>query len=374
MQKINEINVYGNIQEHEIYQSVEQFSEFINEAPYIKKAALMPDCHLGYSVPIGAVFASEGYIFPAAVGYDIGCGVCGICTTFNINDVQNKSEEIFEEIYNAIPSGTAKFQKQIIPSSLNENILTPEAQIIFHKRAGFKNLGTLGSGNHFIEIGYDINYKVWIIIHSGSRGVGHGIASHYMKVASNSIKAKEGHYPLSVHSVIGKRYINDMEFCLKFALENRLIMAREAIKVMQMFISGERDYDIPLINRNHNHCTYNNGLYIHRKGATHAEEGMTGIIPGNMKDGSFIVQGLGNPDSLYSSSHGAGRILSRSKAKMNLNLDEFKTDMQGIKAKVTDSTLDESPKAYKNIFDVMKNQKDLVEIKNIVIPIINIKA
>ena len=194
-----------------------------------------------------------------------------------------------------------------------------------------------------------------------------------MKLASKSNKAREGHYPLHVDSNEGKDYIMDLNFCLEFALENRKSMVKRAIEVIKKTCLGDIIED-SLINRNHNHAQFKDGLWIHRKGATHAEYGMMGVIPGNMRDGSFIVKGKGNPDSLCSSSHGAGRVLSRKEAKATLTLDVFEDTMSHIKAKVTEGTLDESPHAYKNIFDVMELQKDLVEVITLVKPLINIKA
>ena len=208
---------------------------------------------------------------------------------------------------------------------------------------------------------------MWIIIHSGSRGIGHGVASYYMGMD----------YSLDVKSSVGKDYIKDMEFCLEFALENRLRMVDDILgiiinstnKPIQTLI-----HKFKLINRNHNHAELKDGLWIHRKGATHAEEGMMGVIPANMKDGSFIIRGKGNPDSLCSSSHGAGRVLSRNQAKKKLNLDHFSEMMAGIKAKIGKSTLDECPSAYKDIYQVMENQSDLVDIVSHIKPIINIKG
>jgi len=194
-----------------------------------------------------------------------------------------------------------------------------------------------------------------------------------MKIASNSDKAKEGAYGMDVNSQNGKDYITDMNFCCEYAIENRRQILLKVEKVISNHCSGKMFYD-SIINRNHNHAELKDGLWIHRKGATHAEDGMMGVIPGNMRDGSFIVRGKGNPDSLYSSSHGAGRVMSRSKAKENISMDDFKESMDGIVAKVTNGTLDESAFAYKDIFEVMDNQKELVDVVHHVKPIINIKG
>ena len=197
----------------------------------------------------------------------------------------------------------------------------------------------------------------------------------YRRVRARLKTNMEGHYGFDVNSLEGKRYINDLTVALDYALENRKLMLDIVNKSVNHTLKSDKKLDWnSLINRNHNHAELKDGLWIHRKGATHAEEGMLGIIPGNMKDGSFIVEGSGNPDSLCSSSHGAGRVLSRKKAKNTLKLDDFKSTMGDVTANISKHTLDESPMAYKNIFEVMHNQQDLVEIITHVKPIVNIKG
>lgn len=352
----------------------------------VVRGALMPDAHAGYALPIGAAVATEGVIFPSWVGYDIGCGMCALPTTFGRAAIETNKKAIFDQIYRDVPTGFSHNKKDAdwsyegpVSEFVKKEIMAPGAP--------WKQLGTLGGGNHFIEIGYDENDVVWIIIHSGSRNVGHKIATHYMKLASGDGKAREGHYGLRVDSPEGQNYINDLAFGLKFALDNRIKMLsriESAIWHVANCHSGAGRYS-GLINRNHNHAELRmmphsgptrdlRPVWIHRKGATQAEQGMMGVIPGNMRDGSFIVRGKGNPDSLFSSSHGAGRVLSRSKARETLSMNEFKTAMTGIQAKVVDATLDESPMAYKDIFEVMLMQSELVEVLHHVKPIINIKG
>jgi tRNA-splicing ligase RtcB len=243
----------------------------------------------------------------------------------------------------------------------------------FEKRKGFRGIGTLGGGNHFIEIGKDETNKVWIIIHSGSRGVGHGIATEYVRLADPEGKVRDGHYGFRVDSDNGQAYINDLNWALEYALINRQQMLISVLDAMAFYCDGHGEWD-HLINRNHNHAEEKDGLWIHRKGATHAEDGMMGVIPGNMRDGSFIVRGKGNPDSLYSSSHGAGRVMGRKQAERELNVEDFKATMQGVTALVDESTLDESPLAYKDIFEVMRLQADLVDTIHHVTPLINVKG
>lgn len=394
--------------EHLDASALEQF-ESAMEQEFSIKGALMPDAHTGYSLPIGGVVATDGVIIPAWVGYDIGCGMCALPTSFSADAVRENSKAIFNEIYERVPVG---FNVNQHPTDchLNPDDLTELGRKAFNTRKGFRAIGSLGGGNHFIEIGKDETGRVWVIIHSGSRGVGHGIAAAYMTIASSDpttmeaefdatheamllhnpdqyeahkaryiekkmgkLRPKEGHYGLRTDSDEGRAYINDMTWSLEFALANRKEMMARIVAAIAAHCEGAAEWDL-LINRNHNHAEERDGLWIHRKGATHAEKGMMGVIPGNMRDGSFIVCGKGNPDSLYSSSHGAGRLLGRKQAKRELDTDDFKAAMQGITARVGDSTLDESPMAYKNIFEVMRLQADLVDTIHHVTPMVNVKG
>ena len=352
--------------------AIDQFVEAM-EQPYVVQGALMPDVHQGYSLPIGAVVACEGVVVPAYVGFDIGCGMCAVPTNFSLEGVRSHSKEIFDLVYKMVPVGTNRNAK----NAVTELEKVPHTDVVANliKEGGLNEVGSLGSGNHFIEIGHDETDRVWIVIHSGSRHVGHSVASHYMKIASGTDKAKEGHYGLSTASHAGDDYIMDLKFCLEFALANRLEMIKRVGTAIGEFTEGEIHQEW-LINRNHNHAEEKDGRWIHRKGATHAESGMMGVIPGCMRDGSFIVIGKGNPDSLYSSSHGAGRIMGRGAAKRTLDMEVFKAEMaaKGICAKVEESTLDESAGAYKRIFEVMALQSDLVEVVHHIKPVINIKS
>lgn len=350
--------------------ALDQFYSAMKQ-PFSVKGALMPDVHAGYSLPIGAVVATEGTVVPAWVGYDIGCGMCAVPTTYMREGIEANAPAIFKAIYKGLPVG---FNHHKADQEWNhERIKRTAVMDAIFNRNGLKQVGTLGGGNHFIELGYDQDDMVWIIVHSGSRGIGHSTATHYMKKASGDGKAREGHFGFSVNSQDGKDYITDLNFCLEFALENRRQILVNVWKAINPILKGQLDWGA-MINRNHNHAELKDGLWIHRKGATHAEEGMLGVVPGNMRDGSFIVRGRGNADSLCSSSHGAGRVMGRAEAKRRLDLGIFKEQMEGITANVTDATLDESPRAYKDIFEVMAQQKELVEVLYHVKPIINIKG
>jgi len=350
--------------------ALEQFYSAM-EQDFVVRGALMPDAHMGYSLPIGAVVATDGAVVPAWVGYDIGCGMCAVPTSFALADVEANGEAIFRSIYRGVPVG---FNHNKVDAHWDHaHLPRTEAMAAIFNKNGLRQIGTLGGGNHFIEIGSDESGRVCVIIHSGSRGIGHAAAKHYMKLASGTDKAKEGHYGFSVDSAEGRDYITDLNFCLAFALENRHEIIRRVLREVQHFCPGEADWP-ELINRNHNHAEEKDGMWIHRKGATHAEEGMMGVIPGNMRDGSFVVEGKGNPEALWSSSHGAGRVLGRKAAKGSLKVEDFEEAMRGVVAKVDAQTLDESPFAYKDIFEVMKQQDDLVKVRHRVVPIINVKG
>lgn len=388
------MKIYAEVLEES---AMEQFKEAMAQH-YVVDGALMPDAHTGYSLPIGAVVATKDHIVPSWVGYDIGCGMCAM--KLDLKDFDK--EKLFEDIYKHIPVGRVQFEtKQDVPEATSE-LITKGLE-----KKGHYQLGTLGGGNHFLEVGVGNDGNTWIVIHSGSRNLGHFVAEHYMKLAkvknfdSTAIEeafyigkevfkeknpeaydkalekhiekelsglSDEGHYAFHAESDEGQAYLSDMAYCLNYALENRKAMV---MKVKELLGNPE---ELMFINKNHNHAEYRDGLYFHRKGATQADEGMLGVIPGNMRDGSFVVMGKGNKDSLYSSSHGAGRVLSRKKAQATLDMETFRESMTEVVAKVDTDTLDESPLAYKNIFEVMALQKDLVEVLDHIRPLVNIKG
>lgn len=355
--------------------------QFVNVMglPDVVQGALMADAHSGYVLPIGGVVATKDTIYPAFVGYDIGCGVCSVPTSLTKDQVWEKAAEIRDAIYGRIPVGfgqnTGKGQQQaaVLLSRIGKD---HTGVINKYFQNACSGLGTLGGGNHFIELGYDETDRVWITIHSGSRSLGHAVGSHYMKAAAPEDNGQyEDTYPLDTRSELGRDYIKDLDYCLAYALLSRHTMLRTVEAILSEMFSPLTILWDELINRNHNHAEMKGDLWIHRKGATHAELGMMGVIPGNMRDGCFVVRGKGNPASLYSSSHGAGRIMSRAKAKQATNLEglaEMMKDVPG--ASVREGVIDESPIAYKNIFEVMELQKDLVDVVHHLKPIVNVKG
>jgi len=338
--------------------------------------AVMPDCHTGYSLPIGGVALLDSVISPAYVGYDIGCGMCFVLTGIKASEFFKRSKrkiQMFESIYDIIPVGFNSRDKSLdykkFPNASGWQELADKVNDKLYIQ-----LGTLGGGNHFIEIGENIEGYVTITVHSGSRNIGHSIASYYMKL-SNIVDV---HFPkgfLDLKSECGQQYLQDMNFALDYALENRKIMMENVLKLFGYNNKEINELIRNMVNENHNHAIVDKNEVLHRKGATPAEIGQIGIIPGSMKTGVYVTEGLGNPHYLCSASHGAGRKMSRKQAKEKVTMERFKSQMDGIVAKVTHETKDEAPDAYKDLHNVIKEQEGIV-IKTIdyAKPLINVKG
>ncbi len=365
-------------------ETLQQFKECYSQE-FVTSAALMPDAHKGYAAPIGAVLLTKGYIVPAWVGFDIGCGMIAIRIKGKdiFKKIQDNREEIYNKVSSKVPMGVGEYQKEKnVTEKTREEFKKllkkfeqgPHDKNILNllKSTSLKHLGTLGGGNHFIEIGY-YKKEIWLIIHSGSRGIGYKVAKRYMISASNSKTDYEKTFPLDVNSQLGKEYLNILEFGLDYALLNRLEMSYKVIEVLEEVLKEKLKTEL-WVNKNHNHAIYERGYYIHRKGATPAKKGERGIIPGNMRDGSFLVIGLGNSKFLNSSTHGAGRALSRRQAKEKISMESFEKSMEGIKGTISMKTLDEAPMAYKDIDKIMKAQEKSVRIIKHILPIINWKG
>ncbi len=365
-------------------ESLQQFKECYSK-DFVTEAALMPDAHKGYAAPIGAVLITKDYVVPAWVGFDIGCGLIAVRVKGEdvLEKAKNNIEKIYSKVMRLIPMGVGNINKG---KYLTEKTKKEFKRLIDKFEKGEhdrevlryledvapKHLGTLGGGNHFIELGSH-KKELWMIIHSGSRGIGHRIAKRYMIKASQSEKDYEKTFPLDVKSQLGKEYLNILDFGLEFALLNRLEMSYKVLEALEDAL-GEKLKAELWVNKNHNHAILEKGKYIHRKGATPAEKGERGIIPGNMRDGCFLVEGLGNPKFLNSSSHGAGRILSRKKARQEITIDEFKESMKGIRGTISMKTLDEAPMAYKDINKIMKAQEKSIRMIKYIKPFINWKG
>jgi len=364
-------------------ETLQQFRDCYSK-DFVVSAALMPDAHKGYVAPIGAVLKTKDYIVPAWVGYDIGCGMTAIKIKGKkyLKLIENKKNEIFEEVKKNIPMGLGEINKperitkkgkEKYEELVNDFQKGPyNKQVLNFLKSGKaeRYIGSLGNGNHFISLNKDDSGNIWIIVHSGSRGVGHWVAKMYMKKSAGKRKKFEETYPLKVDSEIGKEYLNLLDFGLKFALLNRMEMVRKTISSIEKILDKKLKWTL-WANKNHNHPIKEGDFWVHRKGATPAKKGERGIIPANMKEGSFLVKGKGNEKFLKSSSHGAGRKLSRKEAKEKISVEELKKEMEGIVADIDSSVVDESPRAYKNIYDVLNAQKESVKIIKHLTPIIN---
>jgi tRNA-splicing ligase RtcB len=339
-----------------------------------KHVAIMPDSHCGYGMPIGGVLATEGVIIPNAVGVDIGCGMSAM--RLDLTDIsRDLLKGVMGEIRNKIPVGfehRKESNSQLMPDISSE--LSLKGKIIEQQYASAcKQLGTLGGGNHFIEIQKGSDGFIWVMIHSGSRNLGKQVCDYYNGLAEclnerwhTSVPIKQELAFLPMESAEAKAYKLEMDYCLAFSTANRDLMMRD---ITEIFFSIMGATPKETINIQHNYAQWENhfgkNVIIHRKGATSAREGEIGIIPGSQGTKSYIVKGKGNPDSFMSCSHGAGRKMGRKQAERELNLEEEvrKLDEQGILHAIRGKKdLDEASGAYKDIDMVMRNQMDLVDI------------
>ena len=358
--------------------------------------ALSPDGHVGYGMPIGGVLATRQVIIPNAVGVDIGCGMCAVKTSLTELDTETL-KKIMGEIRKVVPVGFNKHQEEqdrgLMPD--NGSILDNTPIVLQEYNNALKSLGTLGGGNHFIEIQKGSDGHIWIMIHSGSRNLGKQVADHYNKVAKDlnekwhsSIPKKYDLAFLPLDSEEGQAYIREMNYCVDFALANRKLMMERVKNIFSKVLEVSTDLNCdddetwkeyskrvdwllfkPMINIAHNYAKLENhfgqNVMVHRKGATLASKKTIGIIPGSQGTKSYIVKGLGNPESFNSCSHGAGRKMGRKESQRTLNLEEevSKLNKLGvIHAIRNEKDLDEAPGSYKYIDEVMSNQKDLVKV------------
>jgi len=364
--------------------ALEQAKNLANLPFAFKHVAIMPDSHQGYGMPIGGVLATKGVVIPNAVGVDIGCGMCAVKTSLTNIDTETL-KKIMGEIRKAIPVGFNKHSKMqdggLMPSfglDISYEIINKEYE------NARKSLGTLGGGNHFIEIQKGDDGHIWIMIHSGSRNLGFKVAKHYNDLAKKlnekwhtTVPKEDDLAFLPLDSEEGKAYIREMNYCVDYALANRKLMMERVVGCFRKALAHETATEITnlvdkktgLINIAHNYAKMENhfgkNVMVHRKGATLASNNTIGIIPGSQGTKSYIVRGLGNTDSFTSCSHGAGRKMGRKQAEKTLDLEEQVKllDDQGILHEIRGvKDLDEAPGAYKDIDVVMENQKDLVEV------------
>ena len=381
--------------------ALEQAKNLANHPVTFKHVALMPDAHVGYGMPIGGVIATENAIIPNAVGVDIGCGMGAIKTNFVASELKEKSviRCILDNVKSNVPVGEGKshktakewigftaYLKSIGVGEEVDDYQNTKLPAWFDKATwtlAFKNLGTLGGGNHFIEMQVSQDGFLWLMLHSGSRNLGNRIATYYHKLAQELNDRYNDELPdkdlafFRTDSGEGKAYIRDMNFAMEYAKENRRLMM-EAFKQAIVNTLGDVTF-LEETNIHHNYAALENhfgkSVWVHRKGATSAKKGEKGIIPGSMGTSSYIVEGLGNEESFQSCSHGAGRKMGRLDACRNLTAEECDEAMGdvvydrwgklkkfGKKIKGGELfDLSESPLAYKNINEVIEAELDLIK-------------
>jgi tRNA-splicing ligase RtcB (3'-phosphate/5'-hydroxy nucleic acid ligase) len=366
----------------------------IAELPFVfHHVAVMPDCHLGKGATVGSVIATKGAVIPAAVGVDVGCGMVAVKTRFFAEDLPDNLDKLRSGIERRIPLGAgAGSGNKNLTDTARERVMRLKSIARTDYDQVDKNwttaLGSLGSGNHFIEICLDENKQVWVVLHSGSRGIGNRLATKHIKIAqklmdekSVSLKDRDLAY-LMEHTPEFEAYIADLLWAQDFALLNREEMMDRVMKELSYTFYQEdghqSEIELERINCHHNFTQpekhFGNEVWITRKGAIQMKKDQKGIIPGSMGTRSYIVSGLENPYSYNSAPHGAGRRLSRTEAKRQYTLKDLEAAMGNISFRHSKSLIDEIPMAYKNIDEVMENSKELVQVEHVLEQIVNIKG
>ena len=370
----------------------------IAKLPFIHRwVAVMPDVHLGKGATVGSVVPTVGAIVPAAVGVDIGCGMIATRTTLTASDLPDNLAGLRSAIERAVPHGRTVGRRDkgawdTPPSAAIEGWaqLEQDFRRIVEKQPklartnNLNHLGTLGTGNHFVEVCLDEDDRVWFMLHSGSRGVGNAIGSRYIELAKEDMRRWMINLPdqdlayLPEGSEHFDDYVFAVEWAQRFARANRAIMMSHVIDAAAKVIPKPFDAWAEAVNCHHNYVSrehhYGKNVMVTRKGAVSAKAGELGIIPGSMGAKSFIVRGLGNDESFHSCSHGAGRVMSRTEARKRITLDEHKQATAHVECRKDSDVIDESPAAYKPIDAVMEAQKDLVEIVHTLRQVVCVKG
>ncbi|MEI8381746.1 MAG: RtcB family protein [Planctomycetota bacterium] len=346
----------------------------------VRYVAVMPDVHLAGDVCNGTVIATNDLIYPLAVGGDIGCGMLAVACDLSADVLSNEMSagRVMAGLYRRTPSNkhAKSHLPEQLPESLNEKPLSASTLETLKVRDGLFQLGTLGRGNHFVELQSDVDGRLWLMLHSGSRGMGQAITEHHLR---RTTQAPSGLGYLDASTPEGLAYVSDQEWTTEYAMQNRLAMARAVEALLQEFFSTSLDWST-LIHCHHNHVRrethFGEELWVHRKGALPASEGEPGVIPGSMGNHSFHVTGRGEKTALRSSSHGAGRSLARHLARKSISRHELNQQMKGIwfDQRRADAIRDEAPSAYKDIHRVMRAQRELTRIIRELKPILAYKG
>jgi len=368
--------------------------------PFIYKwLAVMPDVHFGKGSTIGSVIPTKGAIIPAAVGVDIGCGMMAVRTSLTANDLPDDLAPVRSALERAVPHGrtTTRTERdkgawENLPAATEDAwaVLLPGFKAITGKhpklaKANTANhLGTLGTGNHFLEVCLDQEDRVWLMLHSGSRGVGNAIGSYFIERAKDDMRrffinlpdADLAYLPEGTPNFTD--YWEAVDWAQRFAMENRKVMMRHAVDAMRGAIPKPFEAHLEAVNCHHNYVAremhFGEEVMVTRKGAVHAGDGVMGIIPGSMGAKSFIVRGRGHAESFCSCSHGAGRVMSRTEAKRQFTVADHVAATAGVECRKDEGVIDETPRAYKDIDAVMAAQAALVEIVHTLRQVVCVKG
>lgn len=374
--------------------SIEQLKKMAQLQFIYSHIAVMPDVHVGKGATVGSVIPTQHAIIPAAVGVDIGCGMNAVRLNLKASQLPDNLAPLRHAIERKVPVGF-ELHKQVKAKASSIIPLEKRLQPIIQKHPGLvrmlrkfdatwqKQLGTLGGGNHFIELCLDENQDVWIMLHSGSRGLGNVIGTYFIELAKKEAQHRFGHVPdkdlsyFAEGSASFNDYVEAVEWAQNYAFENRREMMRLILEAIRPLLPPFQ-LTKEAINCHHNYVSRENhfgkDLLITRKGAIRAGQDELGIIPGSMGARSYIVKGKANPESFCSCSHGAGRKMSRNKAKLLFSQDDLIQQTQGIECRKDAGVIDEIPSAYKDIDQVMANQSDLIEIVHTLKQILCIKG
>lgn len=392
MQHIN--NRLINFASHIDDNTIEQAKETASMAFIHPHVALMPDAHSGKGSAVGTVIPTEGAVIPAAVGVDIGCGMIAVRTVYSAEDLEGRDlAELRKSVESAIPLSPGNYNKRIdrFPFTAGrikdlDFLATTRGVDLSHSPQWQKQLGSLGGGNHFIELCVDTDDYVWLFLHSGSRGVGNKIAQKHIKVAQ--ALCERWHIPLPNKDLAFlaegtpeyEDYLRELQWAQQFALYNREEMMDRFRQAFAHWIGHNDEYAIEVerINCHHNYTTTETHggreVLLTRKGAIDANEGVMGVIPGSMGTRSYVVRGKGSKAGLCSAPHGAGRKHSRTQARKLFTVDDLAEAMKGIEYRHGEAWVDEIPQAYKDIDQVMEDAKDLVEVVAVLRQVLNVKG
>ncbi|NYT61287.1 RtcB family protein [Alcaligenaceae bacterium] len=361
------------------------------QLPFIDRNGVvcMPDVHAGIGATVGTVIATDKAIIPAAVGVDIGCGMNAVRLSLKASDLPDSLTALRHQIERDVPLGPGGKHRQETAPAIPESLLGRYSQIT-SKHAGLFNqnvsmqLGTLGSGNHFIEICLDENQDVWVMLHSGSRGAGNLIGRYFIEKAKRRMEQYYISLPdgdlayLPEDSDDFQDYVDAVQWAQDYAFENRHAMMQAVIAAMRRHISVDFTITREAINCHHNYVDkethFGRHLWVTRKGAIRARAGDLGIIPGSMGQRSYIVRGKGNEESYCSCSHGAGRKMSRTAARKTFTVADLKAQTDGVECRKDKAVLDEIPGAYKSIDEVMANQTDLIDVVHVLKQVLCVKG